>query len=99
MRPTKYLRGWSRRDRALAEGLLVYETSLNPVGLPPHIARDRDRRFTVDEVVDQSMATLEEAQAEYRSSPDGKPRPPTPGLRLVVVDEGPIVRADPNAKT
>lgn len=91
MRPTKYLREWSGRDRGLAEGLLIYEGGLNPVGLPPHIARDKDRRFNVEEVIDQAMATLEETQAEYRVG-DAKP---TPGLRLVVVDNGPIVRTEP----
>lgn len=86
MRPTRYLAKWSRRDRGLAEGLLTYEASLNPIGLPPHIARDPNRRFGLDEVVDQSMALLEETQAEYQRA-DGERQY---GLRLIVKDEGPI---------
>lgn len=85
MRPTEYL-GWSRRDRGLAEGLLTYEASLNPVGIPVHLARDPGRRFGLDEVMDHSMAVLEEAQDEY-ARPGGQKQY---GLRLVVKDEGPM---------
>jgi hypothetical protein len=66
--------------------LLAYEASLNPLGIPAHIARDPNRRFGLDEVVDQSMAVLEEAQDEY-AAPGGQKQH---GLRLVVIDEGPI---------
>ena len=83
VRPTKYLSSWSRRDRGLAEGLIAYEESLNPVGLPPHVAQDPDRVFEVDEREDQAMKALEVAQEEYQRGGNA-----TPGLRLVVVDRG-----------
>lgn len=83
MRPTKYLL-WSARDRTLAETLLEYESSLNQVGLPSWIARDEDRRFVVDELMDHSLATYEQAVEEYERG-----KSDTKGLQLVVLDEGP----------
>lgn len=88
-RPTRYLgyskgRAWSSVDRALAEGLDYYEASLNPLGIPAWIARDPDRKFTVDEAVDQAMAVYEEAQEEMRKGESA-----TPGLILGVIDLGP----------
>ncbi|GAA1404101.1 hypothetical protein [Oerskovia paurometabola] len=88
MRPTKYLTKWSARDRALAEGHLLREASLGSHGLPWHIASDPNRTFAVEEVVDHAAATLEEVQEEYRKGDNL-----SPGLRLLVVDQG--LRARP----
>lgn len=87
MRPTRYLgtsrgKGWSRVDRVLAEGLEHYESSLNRLGIPSWVARDPDRRFVVDEIVDQSLAVLEEAQAEASGGDT-----PQHGLLLAVVEQ------------
>lgn len=93
MRPTLYLTGrgkphrWSKRDRGLAEGLLTYEESLNPIGIPAHIARDKGRKFVIDEIYDGSLAVLDEAQEEARKG-EGLGH----GVRLTVVDQG--VRKD-----
>lgn len=89
MRPTKYLglsRGgrWSSVDRTLAEGLEEYEASLNSLGIPFWIARDSDRKFTVDEIVDHSVALLEETRAEMGKG-DGEQH----GLLIAIADGGP----------
>lgn len=93
MKPTKYLsRKWSEVDRGLAEGLLVYEASLNSQGIPAWVAQDPERRWTIDEIVDESMAVLEEAQDGYGK----KGTPKQPGLRLVVVEKPPKPKPDPS---
>lgn len=87
MRPSVWLDlpnrsdGWDTRDRSLAEALTVYEQSLNDVGLPSWIARDPARRFVIDEVVDGSLAALDEGRDEM-SKGGGK----NYGVRLVVVE-------------
>lgn len=90
MRPTKYLgfsRGgrWSSVDRTLAEGLEEYEASLNSLGIPFWIARDSERRFTVDEIVDHSIALLEETRAEMGKG-DGEGE--NYGLLIAIADGG-----------
>lgn len=86
MRPVLYLTGrgkphrWTVRDRVLAEALQYLDASLNGVGLPPWVARDSDRRFVVDEVMDYAMGVLEQAQKDEKN--------PAPGMRLVVLDQG-----------
>lgn len=67
----KYLR-WSARDRSLAEMLLVYERSLNAVGIPSWIAQDPEREWVPDEVVDGAMAALEKHQAGLRRADVGE---------------------------
>ena len=81
----QYLTQWSKRSRALAEGLVLYEGSIGPHGLPRHIAQDRGRKFVVDEVYDGAQAALDEAREEY-SRGNGLGH----GVSLVVVDEGPL---------
>lgn len=73
--------GWNARDRSLAEALTVYEDSLNPMGIPSWIARDPERSWVPDEIVDGSLAVLEEARDEM-SKGQGK----NYGVRLVVVE-------------
>lgn len=74
---------WTNRDRTLSRGLVYLEQSLNAHGIPAWIAQDPERKFAVDEVVDQAAAVLEEVQEEYqRGQNDQK------GLRLVLVDQG-----------
>jgi hypothetical protein len=89
VRPTVYLgtrRGkrWTEVDRGLAEGLIVYESSLNPLGIPAWEARDESRGWTVDEDVDFAMAAVERAQWQAQKN-QGKGEPPF-GLRYVVMD-------------
>lgn len=91
MRPKKYLgaRGgqWTRVDRVLAEGLIVYEGSLNPHGIPADRATDPERVFKIDEDMDYAVEAYEEAQEEYRTGENRKA-----GLMLRVIDAG--VRED-----
>lgn len=89
MRPTVYLgtrrgRRWTEVDRGLAEGLIVYESSLNQLGIPAWEARDESRGWTVDEDVDFAMAAVERAQWQAQKN-QGKGEPPF-GLRYVVMD-------------
>lgn len=89
MRPTVYLgarRGkrWTEVDRGLAEGLIVYESSLNPLGIPSWLARDESRGWVPDEDVDFAMAAVERAQWQAQKD-QGKGEPPF-GLRYVVMD-------------
>ena len=90
MRPTKYLKKWSRVDQALAEAHLSYEASLNAHGIPRFLAGDADRTFEVDEVMDYAAEAFEQAQEEYRRADNA-----SPGLRLIVLDKG--VRESPDA--
>lgn len=72
---------WSLRSRALAEGLTLYEESVNELGLPLREVLDpeRDGWYEVDdETVDYSLAALE----DYRKSNKN----PEPGVQLKVVD-------------
>lgn len=89
MRPTVYLgtrrgRRWTEVDRGLAEGLIVYEASLNPLGIPSWLARDESRGWVPDEDVDFAMAAVERAQWQAQKN-QGKGEPPF-GLRYVVMD-------------
>lgn len=72
---------WSLRSRALAEGLALYEESINELGFPLREAYDpeRDGWYEVnDETVDYSIAALE----EYRKNQKN----PEAGVQLRVVD-------------
>lgn len=72
---------WSLRSRALAEGLVLYEESINELGLPLREVYDpeRDGWYEVDdETVDYSLAALE----EYRKNT----KDPEPGVQLKVID-------------
>lgn len=89
MRPTVYLgtrRGkrWTEVDRGLAEGLIVYESSLNQLGIPAWEARDESRGWTVDEDVDFAMAAVE--QAQWQAQKDQGKGEPSFGLRYAVMD-------------
>jgi hypothetical protein len=76
-----YLREWSSRDRALAEGLLLFESGTGPHGIPMRYALDPDNDgwFEVDERVDYAQAAIE----RWRESMHGKAEP---GAFPVVVD-------------
>lgn len=81
MRPTKYLRDWSARDRGLAEGLLVHEDSIGPHGIPWAVALDpeSDGWLEVVEVVDYAQAALDRWRKDRREKAE-------PGARTIVVD-------------
>lgn len=80
MRPTKYLTGWSARDRGLAEGLIEYEESLTRNGVPSWQAFDPAQEWEPDETVDGYAAAVEQYEAESRQgAKDGKT---APGLRV-----------------
>lgn len=72
---------WGARDRSLAEALTVHDQSLNEAGIPSWLARDPERRFVVDEVVDGALAVLDEARDEM-----GRGGGKNYGVRLVVVE-------------
>ena len=74
-------RRWGPVDRCLAEALLAYEGSLNEVGVPSWVARDPGREWVLDEVVDLTMAALEEGRDEMSRS-----EVPQRGVRLTVVE-------------
>lgn len=76
-----YLGDWSGRDRALAEGLLLYEASTGPHGVPMRDALDPDNDgwFEVDEQVDYAQAAIE----RWRESKRGNAEP---GMFPVVID-------------
>jgi hypothetical protein len=76
---------WSEVDRGLAEGLLAYESDLNRLGYPSHIARDPNRRFAPDEGLDYAVAALESYERDMRKAKTEAP----PGLLLFVKDMGP----------
>jgi hypothetical protein len=76
-------RPWTNRDRALSQGLVFYEQSLNSAGVPSWIAQDPERKFAVDEVVDFALETLESTQEDYQRGGTNQK-----GLRLVLVDQG-----------
>jgi hypothetical protein len=80
VRPTTYLTAWSRRDRALAEGLLLRERADGPHGIPWDVALDpeSDGWLEVDEREDFAQAALDRWRAEHRDPP--------PGVLPVVVD-------------
>jgi len=59
----------------------MYESSLNDLGYPSWIAQDPDRKFVLDEITDETVALLEKAQKTEQLNP---------GVRLRVVDKGPI---------
>ena len=72
---------WSLRSRALAEGLALYEESVNELGFPKREATDpeRDGWYEVDDsMVDYSVAAME----EYRKST----KDIEPGVLLRVID-------------
>lgn len=68
-------------DRSLIEAHLYRQDALNLVGVPSWIARDPERHFVVDEVVDGALAVLDEAQDEM-SHGGGK----NYGVRLTVIE-------------
>lgn len=57
------------------------QDALNTVGIPSWVARDPERHFMVDEVVDGALAVLDEAQREM-----SKAGGDNDGVRLVVVE-------------
>lgn len=72
---------WSLRSRALAEGLALYEESINEYGIPIREATDpeRDGWYEInDETVDYSRAAMEEYQKNTKN--------PEPGVMLKVED-------------
>lgn len=73
---------WSRRSRALAEGLIEHEDSLGPHGIPWRDALDPDNDgwFEVEERVDYAQKPLDEWHDEHKG------KPVEPGTRVVVVD-------------
>jgi len=69
VRPTEYLgeslpgEPWSTRDRALAEGLDLYEDGLGPHGVPLRLALDpttEDEYDVDDELVNYAVVAYEE---------------------------------------
>jgi hypothetical protein len=75
VRPSKYLMKWSVRDRALAEGLLEYERSLNQHGIPSWIAEDGTIPWETDEKIDYTVSQL----AKVFLDQDGNPTKQDPG--------------------
>lgn len=72
---------WGKKSRALAEGLLLYEESVNEYGIPIREATDpeKDGWYEVDDsTVDYAAAAIE----EYRDATKN----PEKGVRLSVVD-------------
>ena len=72
---------WSLRSRALAEGLAIYEDSINEYGIPKREATDpeRDGWYEIDDrTVDYSVAAMEEWRRATKN--------PEPGVLLRVVD-------------
>jgi hypothetical protein len=72
---------WSLRSRALAEGLVLYEESVNEFGFPLREVNDpeRDGWYEVDDsLVDYSQAAME----EYRKATKDQ----DPGVQLRVID-------------
>lgn len=80
---------WSRRSRALAEGLIESEESVGPHGIPWADALDpeNDGYFEVEERVDYAQAPIDRWQRE------NKGKDTEPGVRLVVVDTRPTSSA------
>lgn len=95
MRPKRYLgekgNRWTEVDRGLAEGLLVYEASLNEHGFPTWLAQDGEQRFAPDEYIDHAAAAHEDYMESARSSKTKL----EPGTRIVVKHMG--ARATPGA--
>lgn len=75
------------------EGLIYYEDSLNPLGMPPHVYTDPERVFEPDDVEDHAMKVLEETQEEYRRA-----QTMAPGMRVVVRDLGPRPSSGPSGR-
>lgn len=74
--------GWSRRSRALAEGLIEHEESIGPHGIPwaDALDPDNDGCFEVEEQVDYAQAPIDRWHKENQG------KDVEPGVRLVVVD-------------
>lgn len=83
---------WTEVDRGLAEGLQVYERSLNEHGFPTWIAQDGEQRFAPDEYIDYAAAAHEDYMESARSSKTKL----EPGTRIVVKHMG--ARSTPGAK-
>lgn len=75
---------WSEVDRGLAEGLLIYERSLNELGYPEWLARDPEQRFAPDEFIDYAAAAAE----DYKASVESSKTKLEPGTRIVVKHMG-----------
>ena len=73
-----YLRGWSSKDRSLAEGLLLYEAGMGRHGIPYRVATDPANAgfFEIDESeIDHAEAALEEWRREnVKPEPGVMPR-------------------------
>lgn len=81
----EYLREWSARDRGLAEGLLAYEDSIGPHGIPWRVALDDEDGswLEVEEITDHAQAAIDRWHLEHKGKDSD------PGTRLVVVDTRP----------
>lgn len=72
---------WSKRSRGLAEGLLIYEKSVNQFGIPLREATDdeMDGWYEVDDTrVDHSVAALQRWEKDTKK--------PDPGVIPRIVD-------------
>lgn len=81
----EYLRNWSARDRGLAEGLIAYQDSIGPHGIPWRLALDDDMDgwFEVEQHTDYAQAALDRFRQD-RGSSDAEP-----GARLFVMNTRP----------
>lgn len=73
--------GWSLKSRALAEGLLLHEDSLNQYGIPIREATDpeMDGFYEID---DSTIDYVEAAVEDYRKNT----KDPEPGVQLRIVN-------------
>lgn len=65
---------WSTKSQALAEGLLLYERSINEYGIPMHEATDpeMDGWYEVDdETVDYAVAAIEDYKKNNKNIEPG----------------------------
>ena len=91
MRPLLFLgihekkpNAWTARDRVLAQAIETFDRTLTESGLPWHIATDPNRKFGLEEHQDNAAALLETERKKREGRPDA------PGLRVSVVDLGPL---------
>jgi hypothetical protein len=65
---------WSQKSQALAEGLLLYEQSINQYGIPRRIAEDpeMDGWFEIDDkIVDFAEAAMEDYRKNHKNVEPG----------------------------
>jgi hypothetical protein len=70
----EYLDSWSVRNRALAEGLILYERGLGPHGIPMSVATDGElgSAFETETATDHVRAAYEEW---HKTHPEKTRRP------------------------